>query len=155
MKHSGKVVISLVLLLCSIAATAQNPLNSHPESLAGDYYIDHAKYKCKVRISREDDGTFSARVFYVENPIDPDTGKKLTDIKNPNKALRNVPCDRIVLLYGIKYNERKQCWDGGKVYDPTCGIIANAMLEFVPDGRLKVKGSLMGISEFVHWFKIK
>lgn len=149
------LLISVLSLVLPLAAMAQNRLNANSESIVGNYFIDHSQFKCKVMVSRDSDGTYKAQIFHVENPIDPDTGKKLTDVKNPDKSLRNTPCDRIVLLYGLKYNEKNQCWDRGKVYDPTCGIKANATVEFVPDGRLKVKGSLFGISEHVYWTKIK
>lgn len=137
------------------SASAQNSLNANSKSIIGNYYIDHVQFKCKVTISCESDGTYKAQVFEVENPIDPKTGKKFTDVKNPDRSLRDTPCDRIVLLYGLKYNEKDRCWDKGKVYDPTCGIKANAKVEFVPDGRLKVQGSLFGISEHVYWRKLQ
>lgn len=157
MKQLYKTFIAAIaLFLCAgFSASAQNSLNSKQESLPGIYYIDHKVFKCKVNITYEKNGTYKAKVFYVENPIDPTTGKKLTDIKNPDKSKRNTPCDQIVLLYDLKYNEKKQCWDGGKVYDPTYGIKANASVEFAPDGRLQVTGSLMGISEHVFWTKLK
>jgi len=148
------IYISIIVLSSGFSVSAQNSLNSNPDALLGDYFIDHAQYKCKVHITHDADNVFTAQIFHVENPIDPETGKILTDIKNPNKALRNTPCNRIVLLYDIRYNEKKKCWDGGKVYDPTYGIKANATVEFVPDGRLKVKGSLFGISDYVYWIKL-
>lgn len=151
-------ILSFVLALfmtLSNSALAQNSLNAKRESILGNYFIDHSQFKCKVKITCESDGTYKAQVFHVDNPVDPDTGMKLTDIKNPDKSMRSTPCDKIVLLYGLKYNEKDQCWDRGKVYDPTCGIKANAKVEFVPDGRLKVQGSLFGVSEHVFWSKIE
>ena len=50
--------------------------------------------------------------------IDPATGKKILDAKNPDKSLRNTPCDQIVIFNGLKYNASKRQWDGGKIYDP-------------------------------------
>lgn len=155
--HIYKILLAVAVLFMSayMPASAQNKLNSQPESLTGEYFIDHKVFKCKVKISREKDGTYKGQIFYVENPVDPETGLKLTDVKNPDKSKRDTPCDRIVLLYGLRYNEKKQCWDGGKVYDPTYGIKANASVEFAADGRLQVTGSLMGISEHVFWTKLK
>lgn len=148
-------LLSIVLMLLGgSAASARNDLNASPESIIGDYLVDRAQMKGKVRITHESDGSFTGRVFYVENSIDPKTGKKMTDPKNPDKSLRDTPCDRILILWGLRYDDKRQCWTGGKIYDPTYGIRANATLSFEPDGRLKVTGSLIGISESVYWQKL-
>ena len=56
---------------------------------------------------------------------------------------------------GLKYNEAKHRWDGGKVYDPTRGIRANATCFFGEDGMFRLKGSLLGFSQTVIWEKIE
>ena len=60
-----------------------------------------------------------------------------------------------MLFSGLRYNAKKHRWDDTKIYDPQRGIRANLTVEFVADGRLKLKGSLMGISESVYWTKVK
>lgn len=150
-----KLLITAALLLVCNLAHAQNPLNAKAESIVGNYDVKHGGFQSKVRISKASDGSYMAQIYWVENPNDPATGKKILDERNPDKSLRNVPCDQIVLVRGLKYNAKKECWDGGKIYDPTRGINANASAEFAPDGRLKIRGSLMGFGETVYWDKAK
>ena len=88
--------------------------------------------------------------------IDKDeNGKVLLDEKNPDKSLRKLPCTQIVLFDGLTYNAKKKVWDGTKIYDPQRGIRANVTCEFQPDGKLMLKGSVLGISEKSYWTKIK
>ena len=81
-------------------------------------------------------------------------GKKLLDEKNPDKSLRSKPCDQIVLFSGLQYNSKKHHWDGTKIYDPQRGMRANMTAEFTEDGKLKIRGSVMGIGETIYWEKI-
>ena len=96
------------------------------------------------------DGTYQGQVMWLEISCDKN-GNKLLDVKNPDKSLRNTPCDQIVLFSGLKYNAKKQCWDGAKIYDPQRGLRANMTAEFTKEGKLKIRGSLMGIGESVYW----
>ena len=82
-------------------------------------------------------------------------GNKLLDTKNPDKSLRSKPADQIVLFSGLKYDAKKHCWNNTKIYDPQRGLRAHMAAEFTSDGRLRVKGSLVGISESVYWTREK
>ncbi len=146
-KRMKKWLTLLLPLLFAWSLSAQDSA----DAILGTYSSVQAGYEYKARISRKDDGTYIARVIWVKNSIDPVTGEKIKDKKNPNKALRNIPCDRIVLMDGLRYNAEKNQWGDTKIYDPQRGIRANVVVRFAPDGRLAVKGSLMGISETVYW----
>ena len=125
-----------------------------PDSIVGDYYSTHGKEEYKVRVSENPDGTLKAQMIWMEHSVDPTTGKKLLDVKNPDKSLRNVPVDQIVLINGLKYNEAKDQWGEAKIYDPQRGIKANVTVRKNADGSLNVRGSLMGISQTVIWKKL-
>jgi len=129
-------------------------LNDRPDNILGEYRVTRDGEESKVRFTKEPDGTYKAQVFWVKNDKDKNGNKRL-DGKNPDKSLRNTPCDRILLIWNLKYDEAKKQWSGGKIYDPTRGIRANVTCTFEVDGNLKVKGSLMGISETVSWIKEK
>ena len=149
-----KLLSTLVLFMAfSVVVMAQQSLNENPDSIVGEYSVLHEGENTKVRITRETDGTFKAQVFWVENRLD-DEGNVRLDEKNPDKSLRHVECDRIVLMNGIRYDAEKNRWGETKVYDPTRGIKANATCEFMPDGTLRVKGSLLGFSQSIYWVRM-
>ena len=124
------------------------------DAIIGNYKSIQNGYEFKARISKKTDGTYIAKVYWIKDAIDPATGEKRKDVKNPNKALRDTPCDRIVLMDGLRYNAEKNQWGETKVYDPLRGIRAHVVVRFMPDGRLAVKGSLLGISETVYWTRV-
>ncbi|MCM1177087.1 MAG: DUF2147 domain-containing protein [Bacteroidales bacterium] len=149
-----KIFISILCAMVPVLALTAQDLNSVADSILGDYYVERDGEQSKVRFTKESDGTYKAQVFWVKNDKDKN-GKKRLDEKNPDKSLRNTPCDKILLVWNLGYNSGKKCWDGGKVYDPIRGIKANVKCSFGDDGKLKLRGSLLGISETVSWTKIK
>lgn len=150
MTMTNKILAAAAALLIFIPAFAQNKA----DDILGDYYSKQGTDEYKVRISKKADGRYKAQIFWVSDPIDHETGKIALDPKNPDKSLREVPCDRIVLIDGLKFNEKKNHWDGAKIYDPQRGIKVAVTTHFESDGRLAVRGSVLGIGETVHWQKI-
>jgi uncharacterized protein (DUF2147 family) len=76
-------------------------------------------------------------------------------VKNPDKALRNVPVDQIILVKGLKYDAAEKCWGGAKIYDPTKGLKVNAEAEFETPDKLKLRGTILGVGVTLYWTRIK
>lgn len=93
-------------------------------------------------------------MYYLRDIYDKN-GKKILDEKNPDKSLRNIPCDQIVLIKGLKYNAAKHQWDGAKIYDPQRGLRVNVTINFTNEGRLRLHASVLGIGETIYWDKIE
>lgn len=148
-------IVTFLLALCAFCAfPAFAQVAAGEDEILGEYFAVQNGEESRVRFSKADDGTFQAHVFWVKNDVDKQ-GRKRLDEKNPDKNLRNVPCDKILLVWNIRYNPEKRKWSGGKVYDPTRGLRANATCWFEDEKHLKLKGSLFGISETVVWVKEK
>ena len=95
---------ALVALMAAIIPSfAQNA-----DRIVGEYDAVQGGDPYKVRVTKNSDGTYKAQIFWVKNTTDPKTGQKRLDPKNPNKSLRNVPCDQIVLFNGLSYNAEKK-----------------------------------------------
>lgn len=151
-----KYLLALFAVLAiAVSASAQSPKNAAGDNIIGKYESVQGGDGYKVEVSKNADGSYKAQIFWVSDPIDPKTGKKALDTKNPDKALRNVPSDQIVLIKDLKYNAAKQNWGDSKIYDPQRGIKANVTASFLPDGRLALKGTIMGIGETAYWTPIK
>ena len=148
------VILLAVTLACFGATFAQNALNNKADNIVGTYQGKQGEDLFKATITKQSDGSFKGQVIWVEHDRDVN-GNKLLDEKNPDKSLRTVPCDQIVLFSGLKYNAKDQRWDDTKIYDPQRGIKAKMQAEFTKEGQLKIRGSVMGIGESVYWDKIK
>lgn len=149
-----KLLFVLLTFLCVSPIIAQNPLNDKADNIVGIYMSKQGDDKFKAKIAKLTDGTYRGQVIWLENDKDA-KGNKILDAKNPDKSLRSKPADQIVLFSGLKYNAKKRRWDDTKIYDPQRGIRANMTAEFAADGKLRIKGSLFGISESVYWTKEK
>lgn len=153
-----KRIIILLAILATVfvgqKALAQNKLNESADSVIGKYESVQGGDRFRAEISKSADGTYMCRIYWIENPIDAKTGKKALDVKNPDKSLRSVPCDEVVLFRGLKYNAAKKQWDGTKIYDPQRGIRANVTVKFLEDGRLCLKGTILGIGEKAFWNRL-
>lgn len=143
--------ICAMLMVCPIMAQG---INDKADNIVGEYLTDRGGSKSKIRISKNVHGTYDAQVFWVEHPLDKD-GKKRKDVKNPDRSLRNVDIDKVVLVRGLQYDATEKEWSGTKIYDPTKGMRVNATAKFEDARRLKLRATIMGIGKTLYWHKIK
>ena len=145
----------LMMIFCAMMLTpalAQG-LNDNGDNILGEYLTERGGTKSKVRVTKNADGTYKAQVFWVEKLYD-ESGNKRKDEKNPDKSLRNVDVDQIVLVKGLKYIAEDKEWGDAKIYDPTMGIKVNATAEFTDANTLKLRGTIMGIGKTLYWKRI-
>ena len=144
-----------MMIFCAMMLTpalAQG-LNDNGDNILGEYLTERGGTKSKVRVTKNADGTYKAQVFWVEKLYD-ESGNKRKDEKNPDKSLRNVDVDQIVLVKGLKYIAEDKEWGDAKIYDPTMGIKVNATAEFTDANTLKLRGTIMGIGKTLYWKRI-
>lgn len=149
-----QIVLLLMTLLCITPVMAQNTMNDKADNILGTYVAKQGDDNFKAKIVKLTDGTYRGQIIWLENDKDA-KGNKILDSKNPDKSLRSKPADQAVLFSGLKYDAKKHCWNDTKIYDPQRGLRANMTAEFTADGRLKIKGSLLGISETVYWKRVE
>ena len=147
----------MVYLLCAMAfvlpSIAQG-INDNADNIVGEYLTDRGGSKSKVRVTKNANGTYRAQVFWVEKPLDAN-GNKRKDVKNPDKSMRNVDIDQVVVVDGLKYDAKDKSWGDAKIYDPSKGIRVNVTAEFVDSKKLKLRGTILGIGTTLYWTRIK
>jgi len=144
-----KMIVALCALLVSLGAFAQN---DKADNIVGIYRHNNGKDDCKIQIVKLDDGTYQGAVCWMDHLYD-DKGKVRTDVKNPDKSLRSVPLDKVVIFSGLQYDAGKKQWSGTKIYDPGRGIRVKMTAKFEKPGTLIVRGTVLGIGESVTWVK--
>lgn len=149
-----KIIMILMCGLMSVCASFAQELNDNADNIVGEYLTDRGGSKSKVRVTKNAQGTYDAKVFWVEHPMDKD-GNKRKDVKNPDKSLRNVDIDKVTLVSGLKYDAKDKEWKGAKIYDPTKGMRVNVSMRFEEKGRLKLRATIMGIGKTLYWQKLK
>lgn len=149
-----KILIMLMCMATIVCPTFAQEKSNEADAIIGEYLTDRGGSKSKVRITKNAHGTYDAQVFWVEHPYGKD-GKKRKDIKNPDKSLRNVDIDKVVIVRGLKYDAEEKEWSGAKIYDPTKGMRVNATAKFESVKKLKLRATIMGIGQTLYWQKIK
>ncbi len=144
-----KFLLLAMLLVSATVAGAQNA-----DRLLGVYKAVEEGKESKVEFTRLEDGTYRGQIVWLKQPDNPDGTPKL-DVKNPDPAKRSVRADRVVVVDGVKYDVKKDVWNGGRVYDPTKGKSYKVEVSFRDERTLRVKGSLLGFSRSVYWTKIE
>lgn len=137
-------------VLCTLAAFAQN---DKADNIIGKYICGTGKDAYKVDITKQSDGNYKCQIFWVADPLD-ENGNQALDTKNPDKSLRSVPMDRVVLFKDLKYNAEKKHWTDTKIYDPNRGIKVKVTINFDDPKTLKVRGTVLGIGETVTWNRL-
>ena len=148
-----KIFFTLMCALMVLSANAQD-LNSKGDNIIGEYLSLKDGSKSKIRITKEDDGTYKAQVFWIEKDLDAN-GNKRKDVKNPDKSLRNLDLDKVVLIKGLKYDAKDKEWSDTKIYDPGSGKIYNVDIEFKDAKTLKVYGNILGIGKTLYWTRLE
>ena len=149
-----KIFMIMLCAMISVCPAFAQGINDKADNIVGEYLTDRGGNKSKVRITKNAQGTYDAQVFWVEHPLDKD-GKKRKDVKNPDKSLRNVDIDNVVLVRGLKFDSEDKEWSGAKIYDPTKGMRVNATATFVSKDKLKLRATILGIGQTIYWQKIK
>jgi uncharacterized protein (DUF2147 family) len=147
------MLIFMGALMMVLPSFAQG-INDKADNIVGEYLTDRGGSKSKVRVTKNVDGTYDAQVFWVEKPLDA-KGNKRKDVKNPDKNLRNVDIDQVVVVKGLKYDANDKVWGDTKIYDPSKGIRVNVTAEFESSEKLKLRGTILGIGTTIYWTKIK
>ena len=148
-----KILFTLICALVAVASNAQD-LNSKGDNILGNYLSIKDGSKSKIKITKAADGTYTAQVYWVERALDAN-GNKRKDVKNPDKSLRNVDLDKVILVKGLKYDAKDKEWSDTKIYDPGSGKIYSVDIEFKNANTLKVYGNILGIGKTVYWTRIK
>lgn len=147
-----RLILILMALICASPMVAQSVLNDKADNIVGTYSGKQGDDRFRAKIVKLTDGTYRGQVIWMERDKDA-KGNKILDTKNPDKNLRSKPADQVVLFSGLKYDSKKRCWNDTKIYDPQRGLKASMTAEFVADGRLRIKGTVLGIGESVFWNK--
>ena len=148
-----KIIFTIICALVTFASNAQD-LNSNGDNILGEYLSIKDGGKSKIKITKEANGTYTAQVYWVERALDAN-GNKRKDVKNPDKSLRNVDLDKVILIKGLKYDAKDKEWGDTKIYDPGSGKIYSVDIEFKDAKTLKVYGNILGIGKTVYWETIK
>lgn len=107
----------------------------------GIWYNEEKDAKVEIY---EEDGKFFGNVIWLEEPIDPDTGKPKLDDENPDEEMQKRPLMGLLLVWEFEY-DKNGVWEDGHIYDPKSGNTYSCYMKLESMDKLKVRGYI-GIS---------
>jgi len=129
-----KKILFLISLFCAVSLTAQNKA----DDVVG-YFLSTDPFTKELSqnyIYRAADGTYEAKVVWVQNP-------KLKHHEG------------LVFMTNMTFNEKENEWQNAKMIYPGKSGKYKAYMSFTPDGKLKVRG-YWGVSAFgktLYWIR--
>lgn len=131
-----KQLLFLPLLIITLAATAA--IQHHSEDIIGRWMS--AENNLEVEIFKTGN-EYKARVVWFDDTDDKSSPMNVRcDKRNPIEALRTRKVIGMEVMHGLVYNEGKDEWEDGRIYDASSGKDWNAKAWIAKDGCLKVRG---------------
>lgn len=110
----------IVLLLASVAFSQ----SIKADAILGRWYTE--KNEAIFEFYKQNN-LFHARLTPLKYP-------DLRDSLNPVDSLKSRTLDKATLIQGLMYNDGKNCWERGTVYNPSDGRTYSCNCRIVPDG---------------------
>ena len=110
---------------------------------------------CKVTFARDTNGELFGEILWIE-AIHSNSDGPLLDVNNPDKRLRSQPIMGLRILNGFEYDQSKNKWVNGTVYDTTTGKTYKCQMWVQDDpNKLTLKGyiGVPLLGREVVWFR--
>lgn len=134
-----KALFSFAILLL-----AAFTLNAQADKITGVWIT--ASDSSSVKIIKHTNGKYIGNINWIMVPLN-EEGKPKVDKNNPDPKLAKEPIMGLKLLRSFVYNEKKDRWEDGSIYDPDNGKTYSCYGWF-EDGNydvLYLKGYVLGM----------
>jgi len=150
MKRTGSFIFTVFVL--TVLGTLKGYAQKHrPDDIIGNWLNEERT--AKIQIYKEGN-TYSGKIIWLKEPIDPSTGKPKLDKLNPDVKLTNIPLLGLTIMKKIVFDGDDE-WNSGTIYDTKNGKTYKCYVKFDSPLILKLRGyigfSLIGRTS--HWFK--
>jgi uncharacterized protein (DUF2147 family) len=151
MKKSGTIAIALFALFALLGGKTFAQKHKSGD-IAGIWYNEEKTSKLQVY---QEGNKFFAKIVWLKDPNDKNTGKPRTDNLNPDVKLQNNPLLGLIVLKNFVFDGDDE-WNDGTIYDPKNGKTYSCKIHFGDSPNLlKIRGyiglSLLGRNTY--WTK--
>ncbi len=144
-----KISFLLFVMITPLLMLAQDDAND----VTGIWYNEEKDARFEIY---EDGGEYFAKIVWLEEPIDPETGEPKVDDENPDEDKQNRPLKGLVFMKDFVF-EGDGLWEDGEIYDPKSGKTYDCYIKMESPDKLKVRGyigiSLIGRTSY--WTRAK
>ncbi|MFC2080442.1 DUF2147 domain-containing protein [Bacteroidota bacterium] len=134
-----------VLFTFAILVLAAITLNAQADKFTGVWITESDSSSVEI-VKNPSNGKYFGTINWLMEPLN-DEGKPKVDEENPDPVKAKEPIMGLKLLKSFEYNEKKDRWDSGTIYDPDNGKTYSCYGWF-EDGNFDVlylKGYVLGM----------
>lgn len=150
MNYLKNVMLVLSMLLASVSGSAQSFSSN---DILGQWLNEEKDAIVGVYMEK---GKFYGKIVWLEEPVDPETGKPKVDDENPDENLQNRPVMGLVILEDFEFEDGS--WEGGTIYDPKNGKTYKCRMRMESDSLLYIRGYIgkawMGLGRTTEWTRV-
>lgn len=143
MKYAG-------LILSFVFFTGIAYSQAWSDAVIGTWLSEDGKGKVEIYKSGT---TYSGKLSWLKEPIDPETGKPKLDNENPDDAEAQKPLLNKVILKNFSFYDGY--WQDGEIYDPESGKTYDCKMWLEGENNLKIKGYWHFIYRIDTWTRTK
>lgn len=129
--------ITLVILCFTLFAQAQN------NKILGVWF--NQEKTSRVEIYEENSKIFG-KIVWLENNKNKDGSSPRTDYNNPKTELQKNKLIGTQILKNLRWDADDSEWSKGEIYDPKTGKTYSCYAVLQKDGKLFIKGFVLGMS---------
>lgn len=127
-----------LMLLLVLALIAKYNADAQSDDIIGVWLTIEGK--SQIRTFKATNGKYYGKIVWMRD----DPQKK--DTNNPDLSLRDRPLMELMILNGFSYNNNKNQWEGGTIYDPDNGKTYDCFMWLEDDKQtLQLKGYVLGM----------
>ncbi|HOP05183.1 MAG TPA: DUF2147 domain-containing protein [Tenuifilaceae bacterium] len=144
-----RIAIFCFLSIYSLAALAQNA-----DKILGIWWNEEKTTKIEVKLV---DGKYNGTIIYMI-PEKYENGEEPKDDNNPDTALQSRSLIGLTILEGFVYNDKKDEWKDGTIYDPASGKTYDCFARLENDDLLKLRGFVAGmrfLGKTSEWYRVE
>jgi uncharacterized protein (DUF2147 family) len=151
MRKTGTLAFTVFALLALLAGKTFGQTHKATDIL-GIWYNEEKTSKLQIY---QEGSKFYAKIVWLKDPTDKNTGQPRVDNLNPDAKLKNAPLIGLVVLKNFVFDGKDE-WNDGTIYDPKNGKTYSCKIHFGDSPNLlKIRGyvgvSLLGRNTY--WTK--
>jgi uncharacterized protein (DUF2147 family) len=145
----NRIVIWVAGLLAAGLVAAHQARAATTDPVFGVWLTQAKDGKVRIAPCAADPALTCGTIIWARGPKGED-GRTLTDLRNPDAALRNRPVIGMPIIWDFR-RDAAGGWTGGRIYDPAGGKTYKAKMEGGAGGTLRVAGCVLVFCRAETW----
>lgn len=134
-----KILSTTLFSVLVLSAFAQN----QTKKILGVWWNEEKSSRIEIF---EKNNKVYGKIVWLHKNSNPDGTTPRRDFNNPEEDLQKRPLIGVIILKDLVWDDGDTEWDDGEIYDPASGNTYSCYAKLQKDGKLYLKGYIMGMT---------